>query len=64
AARNFLVSSENFADNAPLVKLADFGLAVNLAPGENVHVGVESEAIAVRWTAPESIAQGHFSFAS
>ncbi|ESO07778.1 hypothetical protein HELRODRAFT_191035 [Helobdella robusta] len=64
AARNFLVSAENLPDGSPLVKLADFGLAVELPSNLDYYEGMEAEPIAVRWTAPEAIQHGYYSFAS
>lgn len=64
AARNFLVSAANIPDGAPLIKLADFTFTIELQVGNGVYVGMDDEAIAVRWAAPEAIQIGFFTFAS
>ena len=64
AARNFLVSACNMPEGAPLVKLADFTFTIELQAGKGVYVGMDDEAIAVRWAAPEAIQIGFFTFAS
>ena len=63
AARNFLVAS-NLPDATPLTKLSDFTFTIELQAGKKVYVGMEDEAIAVRWAAPEAIQKGFFTFAS
>jgi len=58
AARNCLVS-DVVSPDPPIVKLADFGLAVHLDDRE-FYRGADDEEIPVRWMPPEAIVESRF----
>ncbi|VDL19613.1 unnamed protein product [Hymenolepis diminuta] len=58
AARNVLVANES------CVKLADFGMARQLAQGEDCYVAEQGRKVPIKWMAPESLKSRIFSSAS
>ncbi|KAL5961763.1 Focal adhesion kinase 1 [Taenia solium] len=58
AARNVLVANDN------CVKLADFGMARQLAQGEEFYVAEQGGKVPIKWMAPESLKSRIFSSAS
>jgi receptor tyrosine kinase len=63
AARNCLVGEAPTPPGPRIVKLADFGLAVELN-GREFHRGADDEEIPVRWMPPEAIVESRFAPAS
>lgn len=55
AARNCLIGDDN------LLKVADFGLAVKLDPGDEYYIVSANCRIPVKWCSPEAITNRHFS---
>ncbi|KAM7542160.1 hypothetical protein Aperf_G00000000180 [Anoplocephala perfoliata] len=58
AARNVLVANES------CVKLADFGMARQLAQGEDFYIAEQGRKVPIKWMAPESLKSRIFSSAS
>ncbi|CAD6186456.1 unnamed protein product [Caenorhabditis auriculariae] len=59
AARNVLVGE--ITDNVPFVKIADFGLARELQPGDEVYSMSHNTSLPVKWMSPESYYDQAFS---